>query len=1017
MVHPALLPENFSKLHPYLRVSAAVQGTVKNLADLCANIITLPEDQRVLILPVFFLHLNPSLIPHVDLLGADHMSDRLRTVIERAIESLDGLADLSGNSSIPIAVDGLVYLSGSIPIAAAPELWTRVWPWAEFLHMYWDILPGVRRFDKIGICMRIATILTMLGLPSNAAEFIGQTHGVRTIIAQAWAHTLRDDVLSSRQASPEQVNWALGFLATNLQDSANLGEILDGVCGSHNLVSVLRKHIAHACAFLPSPMAIASLTGGFSFVESLSKHHPVFQSLAGGITESISTTLATISHPTRSTVAASSTVVLCLFLLERYLRVFPSTTYVWLARALEADLLRFMVSFSISPQDSRTADAMSLAMKQLLTGVLINGLTSHRVINRMEAALLDAVEAAQSAEESESRIQVSDADRSVLRACDNMKCGVLKPKNELKCCSTCLSVLYCSRECQVMDWRDAHRDECHSWLFSRSRRSTLPSRERAFVHALLAADYPRMRPELARRTIDFVAEFPTQPFYAAWDYRAPYTQPNLEIRPRDHFESDNSVAQLDELGWDLHWQRMSRSAGRMRMNVVILAQGCFVIPTRSSTAAFRDGLVRIGDGIHGRGRVEGAAEQIDELIQDLIHCWLWATRRFLLATGDHLLLAMVLTRRQSKAISRWLPNEILFEIILSVSSKEASARHRGPILYREAALELYKSLPLLCRPLGISKVDGSARTSIRRLVSLARRNRITEGDLPDLLMIMFLRWHLSLSAIHSYNRSASRGWTAPACRIPLPNLQRFQGPAEFILPLDACTMREVYLFWELTDSVERNSVILALRALTRSDVMCSNDGVGDDFEDILLHLDLSAVSPELAVQLIADVKTSLPHLKGLRFLSIEDVDSDYYNYDEEFDITELGALGISVRLCVVVDFASPVEDCLELAGRFSELRRFQGYPKVGRRTICEYLLLTCWVLAEEERGQGYQSITHLCKTMWMAIVHPHLLSDGGSPSAASIMSAYVYSKPQPGSEKENQSVPVRIPHTWDVENR
>ncbi|KAJ6447810.1 hypothetical protein C8R47DRAFT_443395 [Mycena vitilis] len=633
MVHPALLPEHFSKP----QVSAALRGTVKDLADLCAKIATLPEDQRVLILPVFFLHLKPTVIPHVDLLGADHIGDRLRIVIERAIESLDGLANLSGSSPIPLALDGLSYPSGSIPITAAPDLWTRVWPWAEFLHMYWDILPGVRRFDKIGVCMRIATILTMLGLPSNAAEFIGQTHGVRTIIAQAWDHTLRDDVLSSRQVSSEQVNWALGFLATNLQDSANLGEIVDGVCGRHNLVSALRRHIAHACAFLPSPTAIASLSGVLNFTTSLAKHHPKFQSLllAGGITVSISKTLAVVSGSTHSTVASSATGPLCLILLERYLRLFPDTAYVWLARALEAGLLRSIVSFGmIHSALSDKAKDISVVLRLFIAGVLTNGLTSYRVINQMRTALRDTADAAQSekfkqclfftswqklAAWAESRIRVLDAytGEPVLRACDNMKCGLLMAKNELKCCSTCLSAAYCSRECQIVDWRDAHRGECHGWLVSRSCR-TLPARERAFIRALLHDDYLCMLSELARLTIEFVAEFPTQPFYAAWDYRAPNTWPALEIRPRDRFECDNSVAQLDELRWDLHWRRMSRSAGRMRMNVVILAQGCFVIPTRSSTAAFRDGLVRIGDEIHGRGRVEGADEQIDELVQDLL---------------------------------------------------------------------------------------------------------------------------------------------------------------------------------------------------------------------------------------------------------------------------------------------------------------------------------------------------------------------------------------------------------------
>ncbi|KAJ7681841.1 hypothetical protein DFH06DRAFT_1463759 [Mycena polygramma] len=620
MVHRALLPKNFSRLQPHLLVSAAVHGTAKDLFDLCVEITTLPRDQRVLLLPVFFIHLNPSLIPHVGLLDADDAGDDLRIIIERAIESLDGLAHLSGSSSIPLA--------------AAPDLWTCVWPWAEFLQLYWEYLPGVPRAEKINNCMAIATVVTVLGQHSGAAKFIGQTHGVRNILAQVWIHILCDDELSSWDGSLEEVDWLLRFLATNLQESQNLCDILDGVGGEHSLVSGLLKHMAHACAFLPSRPAIVSLAAAFKFMELLTKYHVKFRSLLseGGVTVAVTTTLATVSDSSPSTLSASATVHLCFILLERYLRVFPDTAYVWLSRALEAGLLRFILSFGITPPatgDSLTD--MSAVLKELFV-VLTNGLTSYRVVNRMKTELLDAVEAEQSAEFRECplfahwgdftalaewRIQVLDAGRSVLRACDNMKCGVLRPRNEFKYCSTCLSAAYCSQGCQIMDWRDSHRDECNSWRTSRSRR-TLPSRERTFIHTFLHADYMCMRSELARRTIDFVAEFPNQPFYAEWDYRAPNTQPTVEIHPRDHIESDDCAAELEEMEWDLHWQRMARSAGRMRLNVVILSQGCIVIPTRSSAATFRDGMIKFGNEIHERGRGEGVAGQIDERIRDLI---------------------------------------------------------------------------------------------------------------------------------------------------------------------------------------------------------------------------------------------------------------------------------------------------------------------------------------------------------------------------------------------------------------
>ncbi|KAJ7658856.1 hypothetical protein DFH06DRAFT_1297546 [Mycena polygramma] len=473
--------------------------------------------------------------------------------------------------------------------------------------------------------MAIATVVTVLGQHSGAAKSIGQTHGVRKLLAQVWIHILCDDELSSWDGSLEEVDWLLRFMAINLQESQNLCDIVDGVGGEHSLVSGLLKHMAHACAFLPSRPAIVSLAAAFKFMELLTKYHVKFRSLLseGGVTVAVTTTLATVSDSSPSTLSASATVHLCFILLERYLRVFPDTAYVWLSRALEAGLLRFILSFGItSPATGDSLTDMSAVLEELFV-VLTNGLTSCRVVNRMKTELLDAVEGEQSAEFRECplfahwgdftaltewRIQVLDAGRSVLRACDNMRCGVLKPRNEFKYCSTCLSAAYCSQECQIMDWRDSHRDECNSWRTSRSLR-TLPSRERAFIQTLLHADYMRMRPELARRTIDFLRSFRTSLSTPSGTIAPPILSP---LAKSTLVTTSNPTSA---------WQKWKKWSGICTGSVWrVLRDGCIVIPTRSSTAKLRHGLVRIGDEIHERGRGEGVAGQIDEpeRIRDLI---------------------------------------------------------------------------------------------------------------------------------------------------------------------------------------------------------------------------------------------------------------------------------------------------------------------------------------------------------------------------------------------------------------
>lgn len=47
---------------------------------------------------------------------------------------------------------------------------------------------------------------------------------------------------------------------------------------------------------------------------------------------------------------------------------------------------------------------------------------------------------------------------AVLRMCGNMKCKVVNEKM-LKC-GKCKLFYYCSKECQKMDWKEFHKDDC-----------------------------------------------------------------------------------------------------------------------------------------------------------------------------------------------------------------------------------------------------------------------------------------------------------------------------------------------------------------------------------------------------------------------------------------------------------------------------------------------------------------------------------------------------------------------------
>lgn len=68
-------------------------------------------------------------------------------------------------------------------------------------------------------------------------------------------------------------------------------------------------------------------------------------------------------------------------------------------------------------------------------------------------------------------------------------CKVCKGDAKQKC-SGCQSVFYCSRNCQVADWKNGHKNECKSYEVSRVRKLDVREEEKKFL--LLSFDFIKM---------------------------------------------------------------------------------------------------------------------------------------------------------------------------------------------------------------------------------------------------------------------------------------------------------------------------------------------------------------------------------------------------------------------------------------------------------------------------------------------------------------------------------------------
>ncbi|KAJ6537717.1 hypothetical protein B0H19DRAFT_373261 [Mycena capillaripes] len=253
---------------------------------------------------------------------------------------------------------------------------------------------------------------------------------------------------------------------------------------------------------------------------------------------------------------------------------------------------------------------------------------------------------------------------------------------------------------------------------------------------------------------------------------------------------------------------------------------------------------------------------------------------------------MVLTRRQFKAITRWLPNEIISEIIQAAPRRanRASLCRASKLfhsigvqaLYREVDLDSYPrvisfSSAVLSNPAlselvrsftfvkceepshGYELVDFSQSlldclTSLHRLEHMSINLEIFEeeqwfallnGTFHHLVGFQIFgelekkQFAATSSFLIRHPQLISLGMMTydpfePSCRIPLSNLRHFRGPASLIPSLQASCVTEAWIDWDYLGSHSVERIVIGLRSMTcnHAPIICCNDGFGHDFSEI-----------------------------------------------------------------------------------------------------------------------------------------------------------------------------------------
>ncbi|KAF7308044.1 MYND-type domain-containing protein [Mycena kentingensis (nom. inval.)] len=198
------------------------------------------------------------------------------------------------------------------------------------------------------------------------------------------------------------------------------------------------------------------------------------------------------------------------------------------------------------------------------------------------------------------------------KACDNLDCARIAPKRELKRCSGCCCVYYCSRVCQRADYEYGHRESCQSQALCRQLDLNMyPKADRTFFRALLAHEHAHRRAEIAFQLLAFLRKN-TQLPCVEFSYTSGGGVCTTSVRSLKSVEHELIERDMFEEESDTQILRAYEAAKRKRPVMVhILRTGnehgpVRVYTLRSESAAFLDGLRKI---VQNRAIKAGSGEE------------------------------------------------------------------------------------------------------------------------------------------------------------------------------------------------------------------------------------------------------------------------------------------------------------------------------------------------------------------------------------------------------------------------
>ncbi|KAJ7051784.1 hypothetical protein C8F01DRAFT_1339008 [Mycena amicta] len=508
-------------LSPYIRrlaknVCSARPSTtaVRDMENVLQELDQCHDDEVKLFLPVAYAVIDPARLPKEEYYDPTVASPETALHIHLVVMLLPGLArnPLLGKSA-----------------EVAAEMWPRFWAWVLFLdrnHSFLTHIPSAERSETLLYTVFLKIVGGFGAQPATKVEIIASPN-LLLICARGWKR-----IQEARWGTVRHIMQCYGDMHDLLVDNnvahpdltPFIPALLEGTGGTfEQLADIIIRHFksttyAMGCeedvSFPGSALAMMIRLSPTRFrdggaVSTRGPLGPVWTALlSGGIVPVILRIVGTICDTGLAFKQAKLTLPIALWvLLEVFVGLLHSIMKIAssdLEASLQDSLEEFLVNI-ILPNLHRFGVLAAIAEKM---GELKDLSSTDKFQTSQCFYVWIAV-----LRPLEDRLSVYEkyclGNRLKLKNCANTKCGQICDKFVLKCCSGCKTFLYCSRECQKMDWHEGgHRDACaaHRSAYLDVYDTNLSVRDISFLRFQMDHDLANVRSEVVAKQVSAIAK-------------------------------------------------------------------------------------------------------------------------------------------------------------------------------------------------------------------------------------------------------------------------------------------------------------------------------------------------------------------------------------------------------------------------------------------------------------------------------------------------------------------------------